>query len=50
MKDHEFLADAKKANLDIEPVTGQEMERLIAGVFKLDPELAAKLKAILNPS
>ena len=50
MKDPEFLADAKKANLDIEPVTGQEMERLIAGVFKLNPALAGKLKNILNPS
>jgi tripartite-type tricarboxylate transporter receptor subunit TctC len=50
MKDGEFLADAKKANLEIEPITGQEMERLVAGIFKLDPALAAKLKIILNPS
>ena len=50
MKDSEFLADAKKANLEIEPITGQEMERLVAGIFKLDPALAAKLKSILNPS
>ena len=50
MKDGEFLADAKKANLEIEPITGQEMERLVAGIFKLDPALVAKLKSILNPS
>ncbi len=50
LKDPDFLADAKKAILDIEPVTGEEMERLVAGVFKLDPTLVAKLKAILNPS
>jgi hypothetical protein len=50
MKDGEFLADAKKANLEIEPITGQEMERLVSGIFKLDPALAAKLKSILNPS
>ena len=50
MKDGEFLADAKRANLEIEPITGQEMERLVAGIFKLDPALAAKLKSILNPS
>jgi tripartite-type tricarboxylate transporter receptor subunit TctC len=50
MRDGEFLADAKKANLEIEPITGQEMERLVAGIFKLDPALAAKLKSILNPS
>ena len=50
MKDPDFLADAKKANLDIEPIIGAEMERLVAGIFKLDPTLAAKLKSILNPS
>ncbi len=50
MKDPEFLADAKKANLDIEPVTGQEMEKLIAGAFKLNPTLVTKLKNILNPA
>ncbi|HEX5021705.1 MAG TPA: tripartite tricarboxylate transporter substrate-binding protein [Candidatus Binatia bacterium] len=50
MKDSEFLADAKKASLEIEPITGQEMERLIAGIFKLDAAMAAKLKSILNPS
>lgn len=50
MKDGEFLADAKKANLDIEPISGQEMERLVAGIFKLDAGLTAKLKSILNPS
>ena len=50
MKDPEFLADAKKAKLDIEPITGQEMEQTIARLFKLDPALVAKLKSILNPS
>ena len=50
MKDGEFLADAKKANLDIEPITGQEMARLVEGIFKLNPSLAAKLKSILNPT
>jgi hypothetical protein len=50
MKDAEFLADAKKANLDIEPITGQEMAKLVAGIFTLNPALAAKLKNILNPS
>jgi tripartite-type tricarboxylate transporter receptor subunit TctC len=50
MKDPEFLADAKKANLDLEPVTGREMQQIVAGIFKLDPSMAAKVKAILNPS
>jgi len=50
MKDADFLADAKKANLDIEPITGEEMAKLVTGIFKLDPALAAKLKSILSPT
>jgi tripartite-type tricarboxylate transporter receptor subunit TctC len=50
MKDSDFLADAQKAKLDIDPITGTEMERLVSGIFKLNPTLAAKLKNILNPS
>ena len=49
MKDPEFLADAQKAKLDIEPITGIEMAKLVNGIFKLNPSLAAKLKSILNP-
>jgi len=50
MKDSDFLADTQKAKLDIDPITGTEMERLVSGIFKLNPTLAAKLKNILNPS
>ena len=48
MKDPEFLAEAKKARLDIEPADGAELERNIAEMFKLEPALIAKLKDILK--
>lgn len=48
MKDREFLAEAKKANMDVDPVGGEELERLINGFFKLDPAVAGKLKEILK--
>lgn len=48
MKDPEFLAEAKKANLDLDPVTGEDLEKTIAGFFKLDPGVLAKLKEILK--
>jgi tripartite-type tricarboxylate transporter receptor subunit TctC len=48
LKDPEFLADAKKANLGVNPVSGEEVEAIIAGLFKLDPALIAKLKDILH--
>ncbi len=48
MKDPEFLAEAKKANLDINPDDGAELEQNVREVFKLEPGLIAKLKEILK--
>ena len=50
LKDSDLLADAKKARLDIEPVPGEEMEKMVAALFKLDPRMIAKLKDILGTS
>ena len=50
MKDPEFLADAAKSRLDIDPVTGTELENLVRGLFKLKPSMISKLKTILLPS
>jgi tripartite-type tricarboxylate transporter receptor subunit TctC len=49
MKDPDFLADAQKAKLDIEPVTGMEMEAIVGKLFKLSPAMVGKLKEILSP-
>lgn len=48
MRDPEFLAEAKKAKLDINPLSGEELERNVKDVFNLDPALIPKLKAILK--
>lgn len=48
MADPEFLADTKKARLDINPLSGEELEKNIAGIFRLDPPLVARLKEILK--
>jgi len=48
MKDPEFLADAQKAKLDINPLDGAELERNVHEIFNLEPQLAAKLKEILK--
>ncbi len=47
LKDAEFLADAKKSNLSVDPVPVDEIERDLSALFKLDPALVAKLKDIL---
>ena len=49
MKDPEFLAEAKKANLDLNPISGEEGESTVQGFFKLPPDLVARLKEILVP-
>jgi tripartite-type tricarboxylate transporter receptor subunit TctC len=47
LKDKEFLAEAEKANLDVEPVTAADLEKSVAAIFKLDQTMLAKLKDIL---
>ena len=44
MKDPEFVAEAKKLSLDVEPVSGAEVEALIREVYASPPE-AVKLAA-----
>ena len=48
MKDSEFLAEAKKANLDITPLDGATLERNVKEVFTLDPALIPKAREILK--
>lgn len=48
MKDPEFLADAKKAAQDIEPMSGEEVEKIVAKLSRLDPAVVKKLKEIVS--
>jgi hypothetical protein len=48
LKDPEFLADAKKSRLDTDPLTGEEIERIVAQLFKMDASLVNQLKEILK--
>ena len=48
MKDPEFLADATKSKLDIDPLGGEEVQKMVAGIFKLSPSLVARLKEALK--
>jgi hypothetical protein len=42
------VGEAKKANLDINPLDGTELEQHIKEIFKLDAAQVAKLKDILK--
>jgi tripartite-type tricarboxylate transporter receptor subunit TctC len=48
LKDKEFLADAEKTKLDVDPIPGEQVEKIIAGLFKLESGVLAKLKQILT--
>jgi hypothetical protein len=48
MKDPEFLAEAAKAKLDINPLDGADLERNVREVFNLDPALVPRAKEILK--
>ena len=48
MKDSEFLAEIKQAKLGLDPVEPGEIERIVAGMSKLDPRVTAKLREILG--
>lgn len=48
VKDADFLADAAKANLEIAPASGEEIEQSIQNLFKTPPAVVAKLKEVLK--
>ena len=47
LKDPEFLADANKSKLNVDPVPADAIEKDISALFKLDPSMVGKLKDIL---
>lgn len=49
MNDAEFRADTEKANLDISPLSGEELEKTVHSLLKMNPALLAKLKQIISP-
>jgi putative tricarboxylic transport membrane protein len=49
LKDPDLLAEAKKASLDIEYVSGEETEAVVQGLFKIEPAFIARMKQVLVP-
>ena len=44
-----LLADADGLGLEINPVNGARVERIVTGLFTLDPKLKVKLRKVLFP-
>ncbi len=48
MKDPALLADAKSSTLEIAPVSGDELETLLADIYRTPKDVVAKARAIVN--
>ncbi|MGH7825916.1 MAG: Bug family tripartite tricarboxylate transporter substrate binding protein [Candidatus Binatia bacterium] len=48
LKDPAFVAEAKNSKLDIDPMTGEELEKTVAGIYKISPPTLTKLKEVLK--
>jgi tripartite-type tricarboxylate transporter receptor subunit TctC len=48
LKDPDFLADAKKSQLDTNPLNGEEVEKIVAALFKIQPALVSQLQEVLK--
>ncbi|SRR5579884_367593 len=48
LRDPAFLEEAKKAKLDVDPVTGEEVERRVRELFSLPEPVKDRLRAILT--
>jgi hypothetical protein len=49
LKDPEFLAEAQKVRLDIDPLSGDDIEKTVAGIKNIPAANLTKLRDILLP-
>lgn len=49
MTDKAFLAEADKAQMEVEPISGEEMQRLIAGIYDTPKDLIDRVAAAMAP-
>lgn len=48
MKDPVFLAEAEKRKLDLDPITGDEIQKLVDDLYSSSPDVVARVKVILE--
>ncbi len=49
MKDPEFLAEAKQARIDVNPIPGADVQKIVEAVVKVSPDIAALARAAVVP-
>jgi tripartite-type tricarboxylate transporter receptor subunit TctC len=45
MADKDFLSEADKLQLEVNPVSGEDVQKLVADVYATRPDIVAKAKA-----
>ena len=48
VEDPAFLAEAKKVRIDVEPATGEEVQKLVTKMYSMSAAKLAKLKQVIN--
>ncbi|HXG53156.1 MAG TPA: tripartite tricarboxylate transporter substrate-binding protein [candidate division Zixibacteria bacterium] len=48
LRDPGFLAEAEKSKLDVDPVPGETLEKIVSALYKTSSVMLAKLKEVLN--
>ncbi|HZD41152.1 MAG TPA: hypothetical protein VE131_10550 [Terriglobales bacterium] len=48
LKDSQLVAEAEKAKLEISPVDGPGMEKVVNGLFEIDPAIVNRIKKLLG--
>jgi tripartite-type tricarboxylate transporter receptor subunit TctC len=48
LRDPQFLAETQQIKLDVDPIPGEELERLVGELFQMDPAVTAKLRELLR--
>jgi tripartite-type tricarboxylate transporter receptor subunit TctC len=48
MKDPQFLAEAEKAKLEIDPIDGTGIEKMVNGLYEIEPAVVNRVKQILE--
>ena len=48
LKDPQFLAEAEKAKLEIDPIDGAGIEKMVNGVYEIEPAVVNRVKQILE--
>jgi hypothetical protein len=48
VKDPQLLAEAEKAKLEIAPIDGPGIEKLVNGLYEIEPAVMSRVKQILE--